>query len=193
MLVFPINGECGFSGKLITMTSAKSFNKNLLNIPLDATHYVHYTTGSIAELRVGEVITGTSGATAYLVAIAIDNGTAAGSDEEGTLFLNLITGTPTAAGETWTGVSTGTVVTAQSPLVLRVKGQPKAALISMETAAVNMTLDGTTPTATAGTNLGHQIASGQSYVITGWMNIRAAKFINSVNASGAILKYSMFY
>jgi hypothetical protein len=194
MLVFSSEGECGFSGILKTMTASKSLHKYVLNVPANATHYVHFTTGSVAELREGEVLTGgTSTATVLLVGKAIDNGTAAGTDEEGTLFVRILSGTPTAAGETWTGVSTGTVVTAQDPLPIRFFGQPKAALVTAETAAVNFTLDGTTPTATAGTNLGHQLSSGQSYVVNGWQNIRSFKAINSVNASGAILKYSMFY
>lgn len=194
MLTFSINGECGVSGIWKTITAARGFNKHLLNIPKDATHYVRFTTGSVAELREGEVITGgTSAATAHICGKVLEQGTAAGTDEEGVLFLDLITGTPTAAGETWTGVSTGTVVTAQSPIALKVQGPPKAALITVETAGISFTQDGTTPTVAAGTNHGHQMAATQSYAIAGWNNIQNFKCINTVNASGAVVKYSLFY
>lgn len=194
MLTFSINGECGVSGIWKTITTARGFNSRLLNIPNNATHYIRFTTGSVAELIEGEVITGgTSASTALIVGKVLEQGTAAGSDEEGVLFLNKVTGTPTATGETWTGTSTGTVATAQAPIGLKVQGPAKAALITVETASISFTLDGTNPTASAGTNFGHQMAASQSYVVAGWNNIANFKCINTVNASGAIVKYSLFY
>ena len=195
MIVFSLNGECGISGIWSVMTAARSFGKSLLNIPIDATHYVRYTTGAVAGLQVGETLTGgTSAATAVIVAQVIENGVAGGSSDAGVLFLKRISGTPTATGETWTGgTSTGTVVTAQAPLTLKVGGCPKSALITIETATLTMTMDGVTPTASAGTNYGHQIAAGQSYVNTGLDNLTNFQAINTVNANGAIMKYSLFY
>ena len=69
---------------------------------------------------------------------------------------------------------------------------PKAALITVETAAINFTLDGTLPTATSGTNYGHKMDAGQSYVIRGYKNIRKFKCINAVASNGAIVKYTLF-
>ena len=72
------------------------------------------------------------------------------------------------------------------------KGLPvRALLISAETAAVNFTFDGTTPTVAAGTNIGHQLAAGASYVVSGQNNVRNFQCINSVAANGAIVKASM--
>lgn len=194
MLVFPLSGECGFSGIWTLIMAARGFKKNVLNVPGDAPYYVRYTTGATAALKLGETLTGgTSAATALLVAQDVETGTA-GSSDSGILFLRILSGTPTAAGETWTGgTSTGTVATAQAPMVIDTFGQPKACLLTVEAAAINFTQDGTTPTVTAGTNYGHQIASGQSYVVSGWNNIRNFQCINAVNASGAILKYSLYY
>lgn len=190
---FVLNGECGFSGIWSSITASRGFNANLLNIP-HADYYVRYTGGATAAMRVGEKITGgTSSATMTLVAQAVENG-AAGSSDSGIIFLKLLTGTPAAAGETWTGaVSTGTVATAQAPLSLTFRGQPKSALITVETATITFTQDGTIPTASAGTNYGHQMVVGQSYVIQGWNNIRNFRCINTVNANGAVVKYSLFY
>lgn len=195
MLVFPIVGECVLSGIWTTITASRGFDASILNPPRDATHYIRYTTGATAALQVGELLTGgTSTKTAYLLAQAVENGTA-GSGDSGILFLRLTSDASayTAAGETFTGgVSTGTVATAQQPIPLMKYSTPKGALITVETAAINFTIDGTKPTATAGTNFGCQIGSGQSYVIAGWNNIRNFKCINSVNASGAIVKYQLF-
>lgn len=194
MLVFPLQGECGFSGIWSTITASRGFKTNVLNMPAGATSYVRYTTGATAALKPGETLTGgTSTATALLVGQDVETGTA-GSSDSGILFLKVLTGTPTAAGETWTGgTSTGTVATAQGPLPILSYDPPKSALLTVEAAAINFTQDGTTPTITAGTNFGHQIASGQSYVISGWHNIRKFQCINAVAASGAIVKYSLFY
>jgi hypothetical protein len=42
---------------------------------------------------------------------------------------------------------------------------PKTMLLTVETASINFTMDTTTPTVTAGTNLGHTLVSGQSMLI----------------------------
>lgn len=194
MIVFSLNGECGISGIWSAITASKSFNTNLIDIKNEATHYVRYTTGGTAALQIGETLTGgTSAATAYLVGQAVENGTA-GSGDSGVLFLRIISGTPTASGETWTGgTSTGTAVAAQAPITILTHGKPKSSLITVETASINFTLDGTTPTATAGTNYGHTVSAGQNFTITGWNNIRNFKCINAVASNGAIVKYSLFF
>lgn len=71
--------------------------------------------------------------------------------------------------------------------------QCKAALITVEVADINFTLDGTAPSAAAGTNVGHQMAASQSFIIRGWNNVRKFSCINRVASSGAIVKYTLFY
>jgi hypothetical protein len=195
MLVYPINGECGFSGRWDTITSARGINSNLLNIPKSASHYVKYTTGTTAELVPGEIVTdGGTSATAVVVALAIEGGTVGATTQFGILFLRTLSAAFTAGGQTLTGgTSTGTVATVQAPMELKTFSPPQAALITVETATITFTLDGTTPTVSGGTNDGHQMTSGQSYVIAGWSNIRNFKCINTVNANGAVVKYSLFY
>jgi hypothetical protein len=195
MLVFSSNGSAGITGTLKGMTAAKGLDTNVLNIPPEATHYFHYYGGVTAYITAGEKITQeTSGATAHVVAIVRDNGATGTSDVEGIMFINSISGTPSAALKTWTGaVSTGVVTSISAPLELRVRGQAKTVLISCETAAVNYTLNGSPPTATAGTNLGHKIAVGEWLSIEDGLNIRGFQAINAVNASGSVLKYTLFY
>ena len=73
------------------------------------------------------------------------------------------------------------------------KLQMKAALITVETADIRFTLDGTTPTTTATTAIGHLLTNGNNLMIRGWMNIRNFKCINAVNASGATVKCTFLY
>lgn len=70
----------------------------------------------------------------------------------------------------------------------------KAALITVETADIRFTLDGTTPVVTAtGGGVGHLMVSGQSYVVRGWENIRQFRCINAVGSSGAVVRATFFY
>ena len=70
----------------------------------------------------------------------------------------------------------------------------KAALITVETADIRFTMDGTTPVVTAtGGGVGHLMVSGQSYVVRGWENIRNFRCINAVASSGAVVRASYFY
>ena len=199
MIVYPLNGECGFSGRwgnITNITTVTSFDPLLLTIPPTATHYVRYTTGTTAQLVQGETITGgTSTATAVVVGVAVEGGTIGATTQHGIVFMQIPkVATPTAAGETWTGnKASGTIVTVQAPMFLKVYSAPVAALITCEVANAAFTMDGTSPTLTAGTSDGHTITSGQSYVVAGFNNIKNFKIINAANANGTVIKYSLFY
>ena len=69
----------------------------------------------------------------------------------------------------------------------------RAALISIETAPIRFTLDGTTPTVTAGTAAGHIMYPGDSFVALGENNIENFRAINEVAASGAVVKCTYFF
>lgn len=68
-----------------------------------------------------------------------------------------------------------------------------AALITVESNTINFTVNGTTPTATSGTNAGHKITSGQSYVIEGAGNVAAFMCIDSVSGSASKVKVTTFF
>jgi hypothetical protein len=69
----------------------------------------------------------------------------------------------------------------------------KAALIIVEDNAVNFTLDGTTPTAKAGTNVGLKLDADQSYVIVGADNVLKFKCIDRVSGSTGTVKALIFF
>ena len=190
--IFAHDGEAQFDGVWTTITAAKGFDSALIDIPKEATHWVRYTTGATAALRLNEVLTGgTSHSTCRLVGKATETGTA-GSSDTGILLVNSISGAFQA--ETLTGgVSTGTVAIIQDFIPLITTVQPKAALITVKSFPINFTLSGVTPTVIAGTNHGHQMDAGQSYVIRGYNTIWKFKCINAVNANGAIVEYSLLF
>lgn len=196
-IVFAHDGQCGYCGTWTTITSARSLDAAFFEIPANATYYFHYTTGGTHAFSVGEqLVGGTSSKTCYVAKVVIENGGTAGSGDAGILFVYTPSGTFTA-GETLTGqTDSGTCVLVQTPLLIRnvVKPySPKSMLISVETAGINFTIDGTTPSLTAGANHGHLVGNGQSTVIRGSNNIKNFKAINAVNASGAVMKYSLYY
>jgi len=71
--------------------------------------------------------------------------------------------------------------------------EAKTALITVETASVRITMDGTTPTVTAGTGAGHLVDVGQSYVVRGIEAVRNFRCINAVASSGAVVHCSYFF
>ena len=67
------------------------------------------------------------------------------------------------------------------------------AFVTIETADIRYTLDGTTPTLTAGTGAGHLATYGSILEIVGHMNIINFKCINAADGSGAVLKVTYFF
>lgn len=68
----------------------------------------------------------------------------------------------------------------------------KSALISCETAAVLVCINGATPTVAAGTNIGMTLAAGATWALDNIQNVKNFKCINSANASGSVVKIITF-
>jgi hypothetical protein len=71
--------------------------------------------------------------------------------------------------------------------------QARAVILSVETADIRFTIDGTTPTTTATTAVGHLLTSGSSYEITGEKNIANFSCINAVASNGAVVKCTYLF
>jgi hypothetical protein len=67
------------------------------------------------------------------------------------------------------------------------------AVITVETADIRWTIDGTVPTVTAGTALGHLASAGDVITISGYENIKAFRAINAVAASGSTLRATFMF
>ena len=193
MIVFAHDGSAGYTGSWSTITAARSFDTLFISPPPTATHRIRYSGGATAALVMNETLTGgTSAATCILVARVIENNVAAGSSDAGWLWVRAVSGIFVA--ETLTGgTSTGTVVIYQAPQTIISSAAPKACLITVETADIRFTEDGTLAGTTAASGMGHLMVVGQSYVVRGAYNIKNFSAINAVNASGSVLKYSLLY
>lgn len=64
--------------------------------------------------------------------------------------------------------------------------------ISVETADIRYTIDGTTPTVTAGTGIGHLATSGSTITIVGFEAISKFRAINAVASSGSAIQATYF-
>jgi len=192
--MYTIKGDAGISGKWSTITAAKGFDANVIQIPQQCTHFIPFTSGGTAAIGVGEIVTGaTSTATAYVIGVTLDEGTWAGGTGTGILWLNRVSGTFQAENLD-IGVDADVCTIAANVYPCDFSGlQAKSALITCEGFIINYNFSKIAPTATAGTNYGHVLAVGGAVVISGIQAIRNFSCINSVNASGSIVKYTVFY
>lgn len=94
-------------------------------------------------------------------------------------------------------LSTGTAIGFTSAKILPTTGnfagqRARAVLISAE-GDVRFTIDGTTPTTTATTAVGHLLEDGSSWGVCGEQNVANFRCINAVAASGAKVKCTFFF
>jgi hypothetical protein len=66
-------------------------------------------------------------------------------------------------------------------------------LITIESADVRWTCDGTTPTVTAGTGVGHIAGDGDAILLSGYEQITKFRVINAVASNGARLQATFLY
>jgi hypothetical protein len=92
-------------------------------------------------------------------------------------------------GDTATGIASNKVVAT----IHGAEKQAIGALITCEDNTVHITFDGTAPTATAGTNVGHPLSAGDSYVIRSGPNVRNFQCIDAVSGSAGTVKVTVFF
>lgn len=71
--------------------------------------------------------------------------------------------------------------------------QASAALVSVESNSINFCIDGSSPTASAGTNLCHRLDAGQSLMVQGPQNVRNFLCIDRVSGSTATVKITIYF
>lgn len=94
-----------------------------------------------------------------------------------------------APGNTPTGISD----TIYQQTVHKATMSAIGALLTCEAETVNITFDGTAPTATSGTNVGHKFSAGESYVIRSGPNVRNFQCIDAVSGANGIVKVTPFF
>jgi hypothetical protein len=94
-----------------------------------------------------------------------------------------------APGDTATGIT-------ETIRVQEIHGATKeaiGALLTCEDETVNITFDGTAPTALAGTNVGHAFSAGESYVVRGTHNVKNFQCIDRVSTATGTVKVTPFF
>jgi len=197
MLTFNNNGEAGiyvkYQGDVVD--TAIKLPKALAQLPDEATHYVRFTAG-IATLINGALLTGgTSKNTCRVVEVVVTNGTLAGNDGEGILFINELSGPITSGENLDIGVTTQCVARTTN-IENKFRGcVAKALFMTVETNSVRFTLDGLTPTNSAATpaSYGHLIQANENIEIVGWDNVKNFYFINAVSTSNGVVNLTVMY
>ncbi len=90
-------------------------------------------------------------------------------------------------------VVTGITSTLYQKVVHGVEMSAIGALITCEDETVHITFDGTPPTAAAGTNIGHALSAGDSYVLRSGPNVRNFQCIDAVSGSAGTIKVTVFF
>lgn len=93
-------------------------------------------------------------------------------------------------GATATGISSSLLNPNTSP---QVDNPAVAALVTVESNAINFTLDGTTPTNTSGGSVGHKLDADQSFMIRGKEAVQNFECIDRVSGSNAAVKVTVFH
>lgn len=186
--------RAGLEQILGTLTSAKGFPTDSLLIPADAEYLIEFSSGGTTEIVEGNKVVGaTSSATAYVCGISLYMGTWAGGDAAGIFFLRDVSGTFQAENLD-VGASSNLATIAGAVRTCTYAGRkPVAAFIMTKTASVTFTLSGATPTLAAGTDIGIPLSVNSYYMIEGFDNVKNFQAINTVNASGGVLRTILFY
>lgn len=130
---------------------------------------------------------------------AASNTTLSGIGTDGTHFVDFQANKTAPGAFTIEGTSAAAGVSTLDALSLKELEQspylqPLNALVTVRTASILFTLDGTTPTTLASTaNWGHQADAGQSFVLSSIEEIKQFKAINSVNGNGAVVFATFYY
>jgi hypothetical protein len=147
-----------------------------------ATYEFTYTTSTAS-------LVGTATITTSFAASAVSLG---GLDTAGTYKVRFVAANIPGAFSISVVSSSGAVTFDALSLIELVESkdimQVKRAVISVDTAAVNFCIDGTTPTISSGTYQGHLLNTGDVLTLNDISEIRKFRCINAVASNGAVVK-----
>ena len=155
-----------------------------------------FTSGGVATLAVGDAIVGaTGGATATVAGVVLETGTFAGGDAAGVMYLNDQVGTFEAENINVVGGQANiATVAADSVDISFAKDEPaQMALVTCEAQAAAFAVDGTTPTQSGGTRIGHQLPADQSILLETPDEIENFKCIDFTAASVSYVKVTCYF
>jgi len=156
---------------------------------IKATKSARFTSGAGTPV-VGDQLTG-GGAVILIAGLVVESGTWAGSTAAGTIYFEIVSGTPAAGAFTAAG---GKTITITSPRTLnRLVGcKARKCVITCKNASAYFCTNGDTPTQDAA-GVGFPLTPGGSYEINGYKQIRDFLVIDAVNGGGAIINAESFF
>lgn len=177
--------------KIVPGNTATAINAATYEIKGD--RKIAYTGAGTVVMAVGNTITGaTSAATAIIAARTIETGTDGAGTAAGVLYLTNQTGTFEAENLN-IGTDLNVATIAEDSAKVSKGLSAKAMLVTVESYSANITIDGTVPTQTGGTNRGHALIVGTMYMIENPNAVRAFKCIDATASSASTVKITCFF
>lgn len=159
------------------------------------TRSLRFTSGGTAPIVVGNLITGaTSGATATVMGIVVETGTWAGGNAAGVLYVSDQNGT--FQSENLNTENQSNIATIAGDSVNISFSQNRAAqlaLVTCEDADAMFAIDGSTPTQSGGTSVGHKLPADQSVVLETPNEIRNFKVIDHTAGGACTIKVTCYF
>ena len=203
--VFSYDGESGFSGSLRNIHFPKKFNKDLLNIPRDTTHWVRYIDMTNHAPQYGEMLIDVQkpGIVCTLCGWVPEWDTTGRDNGAGIIMVYNLTGAfdPSMMTELVGQTSQTHIIIEQEFIPVLTTANPKAALISIDdandtpdpTVGIIFTLSGSTPD--PATRSGIKLYTNQMYMIRGWRNVSNFQCtdLSTPADNRAIVNYELFF
>lgn len=189
-----LSGQCGVTLRIGGLATYYQIDSDLLCPPTPA--WVKFSSAGTNTPAVGEQVTGlTSAATAFIKGIVLGTGTYAGGTGNGLLFLGGISGTFQAENLDHTNGATDDLTIAAAPTTAYwMYGKaPRSALLVCSGANINVTLDGTTVTATGGVNDGFLMVPGQTYLVQDHKTVQNLRWIDAAGGTTSVMTVSLFW
>jgi hypothetical protein len=186
----PLTDEKIIPGNTATGISACTYK-------ISGDYAVRFSSGGTTATTVGTLITGatTTTASAVVTAVVLETGTFGAGTAAGVLYYDSLVGTFTST-ENWIvpgGSDDGTFVGPHISLKDYPVLNAKAALISCKNYTAHFTVNGSAPTAAAGTNIGLPITANGTVMLRDPNAIRNVKFIDAVSGSASVIYVTCFF
>ncbi len=202
--VFSYDGESGFSGALRNITTPRKFNKDLLSVPRNATHWAKYGSEVLGPLIYGEKLVGgpDSDITCTLCGYAPSASNPA-NGWPGIVMVCNLTGSlhnPLMADVLTGSISGGKITIFQDFIPILTTTSPKAAFISIDdmnvpqdpSVGIVFTLSGSAPSTSAANGI--KMYTNQTYMIKGWRNVSNFQCLGlPPNETRSVVNYELFF
>lgn len=159
---------------------------------------LRYSSGGVGTIAVGDVITGaTGGTTATVAGVVLETGTFGAGTGQGVLYIDDQVGDFEAENLNLTGATTqanvATIAEDSVDISIFKDKHAQMALVTCEAQSAMFTLDGTIPTETGGTRVGHQLPAAQSIILETPDEIKNFQCVDFTAQSACYIKVTCYF